>query len=994
MFEIYLKNPNGEIELKNFNSSEDLNIILEKGWVEATITERIEFLNKKRNEVLEHVASANLLDVFFVFPKSGNKDGYGTSSYHLIRECEKHGVYLNEYFNNQKVGLVYNYPYALENLNTEYKVLFTMFESTRMPSDWGKYLEMADEIIVPSQFCKEVMKNQFGIEAKVINLGYDQEVYKFVEREKKEVFNFIHYDAFKWRKGWDIVLSAFGEEFGEDEPVKLTMKTTLDNHFSCKEYKNVEVISKSIPNKEMCNFLREYDCMVFPSRGEGFGLTPLECMATGMPVIVPNCHGIAEYYNWEIMPQLNFFTIKAIYDNKRFDGMNLGAMFQVTKESLRGAMRNMFEIWKKENYYNYGKKFNEIAKNFTIFRTGKELSSFLKNSYKKASEFRSNKIVYLSENIGHFTGGRYYSWFCATALKACGFDVEIYTNKIPLFINEFKDYPQPTVFLVDDVSKVDVKAMAYFGSPVVGNKRAIQLAEKYNSKCFVEIFDPFPMMSKYRGKHSYPEWEELIPMLKKENVHIISLCNETNKYIYPWLNKKKYQVHTVYPCINSKERDKAIFPQKKENWVVFVSRLDNHKKLDHVLESVKATNLELHIVTSVDGINFDSLLDKYEMRDRVVIHWNVSDKEKFEIIKKSKVMINGAIFEGFGMWLIEALACGVPCVCYDYCTFREIAKNNSLVSFAKWNNPEDLKNKLIKEIENQEIRKISDYSVDNFNFENMVETFNKIMKKQPKIGVITICLNEEDFISESIRSIINHPNITKIAVVEGLVDQNEHTENFDGLSIDRTPEDIILAGNLNKKLIYDRYGYAGNKSELRNRGLELLGKDIDYVLVVDADEVWKSDDIDKLVKHIVENPDDSVIYFKLLHFWKKPNLLATGGQWDKNLFRFFKYQDKTLHWEIHESPPVNSRLVSVEYLGNVAYRNDIFCYHYGYMKSENRVKEKIEYYKKRDTDLNVKDTFSNWEEGKETQPTHGGGGVKEFKGTHPDLIIKKFGLCH
>ncbi len=992
---VYLICPDGEI--KRFElPSEKVRDMLKNGYVKATVSERIEFLKKEKEKVLKHVASANLLDVFFVSPQTGVNDGYGTSHKLLKRECEKHGVFLNPYYDNQKVGIVYNYPYSLESLQTEHKVLFTMFESTKMPSDWGKYLDMADEIIVPSKFCQNVMKRQFGVDSTVINLGYDQETYKFIEREKKDVFNFLHYDAFKWRKGWDIVLTAFDEEFGDDEPVKLTLKSVKEKAPNLDEYKNVEKISKSLENDEMMELLKNSDCMVFPSRGEGFGLTPLECMATGMPVIVPNAHGISEYFNWEIMPELQTIPIKAKYSNSRFVGMDLGEMFQCTVKSVRKAMRNEYKEWilhKNSTQRNVVEVFNH-AKNFTIFRTGKELSSFLKNSYKKASEDRSKKIVYLSENIGHFTGGRYYSWFCATALQSAGYDVEIYTNKIPLFIDEFKDYPQPTVFLVDDVAKVDVKAQAYFGSPVVGNKRAIQLGEKYGKKAYCEIFDPFPMMEKYRGKHNYPEWNELIPMLKRDNVHIISLCNETNKYIYPWLNKKKYQVHTVYPCINSIERDKSEVTEK-ENWAVFVSRLDNHKKLDHVLEAVKATDLELHIVTSIDGINFDKMLDEHDMRDRVKIHWSVSDKEKFEIIKKSKVMINGAIFEGFGMWLAEALACGVPCVCYDYCTFREIKKDDdNMVFFAKWNDPESLKYKLksaLRMIDDNCYREQT--NIKRFDFPEMTKTFKSIMEREPKIGVVTICLNEEEFISQSINSIVKHPNIAKIAVVEGLVDQNEHTKNKNGLSVDKT--EVIMAFcsyGENGKVIYDRYGYAGNKSELRNRALDLLGKDMDYILVVDGDEVWKHEDIDKLVDHVKKNSKTSVIWFDFFHFWKKPSFIAVGGQWKERLFRFFKYEDKTLHWELHETPPVNSKGIYVSDLGDNAILNDIKCYHYGYMKDPERVKEKLEYYKKRDTDLDVKDTFSEWKDGDDTQPTHGGGGVEEFKGTHPDLIIKKFDL--
>jgi glycosyltransferase involved in cell wall biosynthesis len=992
MLNAYLKDPSGEIQQIEFTNQRQIRELLKKGYSKLTTQERIAYLEKEKEDTLRHVADANLLDVFFLFPKTSKNDGYGTTQGLLRRECEKHGVFLNKIYTGQKVGLVYNYPYALEAMSCEYKVLFTMFESTKMPADWDKYLKMADEIIVPSKFCQRVLKGQFGVDATVINLGYDREVYKKIERKKSKEFTFLHYDAFKWRKGWDIVLTAFDEEFLADEPAKLILKSVnAESTPPMVAYKNVEKITEALSDDKMMELMARANCFVFPSRGEGFGLTPLEAMATGMPAIVPNAHGIAEYWDWEIMPNLELNTIKANYENENFKGMDLGAMFQPTVRSVRQAMRLIFDKWKDDDIDP--DVYAEYAKGWTIQITGKNLAHFLKTSYKKASENRKNKIVFLTEDTRHITGGRYYSWWLATAMQSAGFDVEIYTNRMPVFIDEFKSYPQPTVYIVDKVAEVDVKATAYFGSPVVGNMRAIELGEKYGRKSYCEIFDPFPMMAKYKGQHKYRDWDDLLPELKKDHVEIISLCNETNKFIYPWLNKKKSKVHTIYPCINSKERDKSmdILPNEKENWAVFVSRLDFHKNLPHVLEAIKDTDLELHVISSIDGINFEDMVKDYGMDKRVVMHWFASDKEKFEIIKKSKVMINGATFEGFGMWLAEALACGVPCVCYDYPTFKEIAgENNELVFYAQWNNPHDLKSQLefAVEIANTKANKPNWKRTDRFDFEAMIGRFDEIMNQEPKIGVVTICLNEENFIYPSITSLLDHPNIAKIAVVEGLVEQNEHTPNKNFLSADDTKLRVLdaMAKDEKGKIIYDQYGYAGNKSELRNRGLDLVGSDMDYILVVDGDEVWKHEDLDKLVAYIKKNPETALVWFKLLHFWKNPEKLAVGGQWDAKLFRFFKYSDKTLHWEKHETVVVNNNGDGVNTLGDEETLNDVFCYHYGYMKPTERVQEKLQYYKKRDTQLEVVDTFTEWKDGKPTQPTHGGGTVEHFDGKHPEAV--------
>ncbi len=600
----------------------------------------------------------------------------------------------------------------------------------------------------------------------------------------------------------------------------------------------------------------------------------------------------------------------------------------------------------------------------------------------------SNSVIFFSEDTQHITGGRYYSWWLATAIKAAGYDVIIYTNRQPVFLNNFKDYPQPTVVIATDISKIDVKGKFYVGSPIVGNLQAIKLGEKYNKPSFCEIFDPFPMMSKYRGQTHWAGWDELIEELKKPHVRIISLCQYANSFIYDWLNKTKDQVFEVYPCINDKARDKTENKLEKENWITFISRLDFHKKLGHVLDAVLTTDCELHIISSVDGIGINEMIQKRGMKDQVKFHWNISDEEKFEIIKKSKVTINGSIFEGFGMWLAESLSCGVPCVCYDYPTFREIESYaDRLVYYADWNDADDLARKLRLAIKENK----TGNQCNKFNFDKMTERWTEITDtvNEPKIGVVMIALNEDKFIGASLRSVLDHKDIHKIAVVEGAVKLFAHASSENGLSLDNTKKEVlkVIEEDESGKIVYDRYGWAVNKSELRNRALDLVGRDCNYIMVLDADEVWDQKELNKLISLIKKNEDASIIWYPAYHFWKSKDQITVGSQWDIHLFRFFKYEDKTLHWNKHETPVVNNRGELLNKIGKCITADNIHFHHYGALKDKKRIQEKLEFYKKRDGDfLKVKDTWSDWKKGDETSWTHQGGEVIEFKGTHPKQV--------
>jgi glycosyltransferase involved in cell wall biosynthesis len=989
------KNPSGIfVEVEDKNEIEEL--LNTPRFREATPEE----IKKFNNENIALSNEGTFTHIQYI-THSNENNGYATSQKQLVDTFLTKGISLQRAYNGQKIGIAYGYPYLVEELRTQIKIIYTMFESTRIPKEWIPQLKKADLVLVPSKFCQKVFEN-FGVKSEVVSLGYDSSI--FTERESNNSldsdFYFIHYDALNNRKGWDIVFKAFNEEFEKDNNVKLIFKTTKEElpfPILKSQYPNIELIKGSVSHEELVSIIARADCGVFPSRGEGFGLTPLETLALGIPSIIPNAHGFSQFFTPAYFIETKIGKeIPALYEF--FMGRDMGKMFEVDKDDLREKMRYVVENRKKiQEMGLLGAKW--VKENFTIENTVNRLIKKLdKFNDVEAVPVQMNKaveddaIIFLTEDTQHITGGRYYSWWLATALRATGQRVIIYTNREPLFINEFSEYPQPEIRIENDLASLDVRGKIYVGSPIIGSEAALRLGKKYNRPTYIEVFDPFPMMEKYKGANNWHGWDDLIREMKCPEVNILSLCKATNPYIEKWLDKSKEKVIEVYPCLNNKARDKSKINYKK-NWVTFISRLDFHKNVDHVLEAVKATDCELHVITSVDGIGFPEMVARHKMTDRVVVHFGATDEEKFEIIKKSRATINGATYEGFGMWLIESLSCGVPAVCYDFPTFREIQsvvdKEDDLVYFAEYNNIESLGETLKKALSYQGKTR----GTRKFDFPEMVKRFTEVIDLEPKIGVITIALNEEEYIGASLRSMAKMKNVKKIAVVEGCVSLNESEANDSGLSKDETINSIVnvMLDDSEGKIVYDRYGWAKDKAELRNRALQLIGEGVDYIMVVDADEVWKEEDFTKLIEYIKEHPETTTIWYKALHFWKASNQIAVGGQWDEPLFRFFKYTDKSLKWNQHETPVENKDGISVTELGPEARLDYVKFYHYGPMKPKDKILAKLEYYKKRDIDLSVVDTWSNWKPGEPTQWTHGGGTAQEFTGEHPaevtNLII-------
>lgn len=377
---MHLINPFGRII--EIDSESQYNQLLQTSGFSVPTPTQIQEYREKRLRLIAAMNNPESIrpDIYLSTVSPGGKDGYGVIADKLIKELKALGVNVSRSYEGQEVGILLHNPYSVLRMETKYRIIFTMFESSRIPDDWHDYLEAADLIIVPSKWCAKVFADS-GIKADVVPLGFDEEVYTYKEKRDKsmttEDFVFLHYNAFNLRKGFLEVLKAFQMAFDATDPVKMIFKTnvrTLPMQFPPSVYPNIRTINETYSDKDLAKLCQEADCFVFPSRGEGFGLTPLEAMACGTPAIVPNAHGISEYFNSDYMYEVKVKgETPAVYT--RYKNVDVGTMVECDVEDLAKQMRWIYEHQKEAR--EMGVKAAEYAKNYTIKKTAEKLKAII-----------------------------------------------------------------------------------------------------------------------------------------------------------------------------------------------------------------------------------------------------------------------------------------------------------------------------------------------------------------------------------------------------------------------------------------------------------------------------------------------------------------------------------------------------------------------------------------------------------------------------------------
>lgn len=290
------------------------------------------------------------------------------------------------------VGICMGFPNAFNSMMSKIKIGYTMFETDKLPSGkntWcGKTGNPADPInkldvlLVPSLQNKKLFeKSGVKIPIEVVHLGIDPQHYVKMERPKRDTFTFLMAGVLTIRKNPGAAISAFLNVFKDREDVRIVFKTISGTlaHIDW-PYKNIEIIDELVTTEKMFSIYRDADAFVFPSRGEGFGLTPLEAMATGLPTIFADNSGMSEYANkkYNLAVPCNKMT-KAV----RFprDWGDVGNWWEVDLKELESAMRNVVE--QRDKYYKMGLEAADwVHQNWTYNNTAKQIGDIIRKVYK------------------------------------------------------------------------------------------------------------------------------------------------------------------------------------------------------------------------------------------------------------------------------------------------------------------------------------------------------------------------------------------------------------------------------------------------------------------------------------------------------------------------------------------------------------------------------------------------------------------------------------
>lgn len=237
----------------------------------------------------------------------------------------------------------------------QYTSVFTMWEAQILPETFRDTLYEFDLVIVPSEQNLELF-GQYHDNVVLNPLGVDPERWHYIPRpEPENEFRFL-IGGSGARKGTDLASKAFLTVFGDwkgdgPEPVLVMKNPKGEQQFRFRP--RHQMVSGRLSSDAESGLYAAAHCYVQPSRGEGFGLQPLQAMAMGIPTILTNAHGHSSFAKYADFP-LDWSWSEADY----FIYGHAGDWWEPDFEQLCEAMWEVYH-----NYEPHRANAEQVAKN-------------------------------------------------------------------------------------------------------------------------------------------------------------------------------------------------------------------------------------------------------------------------------------------------------------------------------------------------------------------------------------------------------------------------------------------------------------------------------------------------------------------------------------------------------------------------------------------------------------------------------------------------------
>lgn len=224
--------------------------------------------------------------------------GYARYGVKLSEQLEKMDVRVEDYIKADDPANVICWisvpSHARAWMEGQRPVISTMWEATTLPEQFREQLHNFAQVIVPSEHNLELF-SQYHDNVTYVPLGVDTKEWAFVPRLPPEDRFVFLIGGSGERKGLDLAYKAFRKLWAHEgswpkdgpRPTLVFKSPGPVDYFGDR----IERVGGYVTDQYERQLYSMAHCYLQPSRGEGWGLQPLQAIAQGCPTVLTDAHG-------------------------------------------------------------------------------------------------------------------------------------------------------------------------------------------------------------------------------------------------------------------------------------------------------------------------------------------------------------------------------------------------------------------------------------------------------------------------------------------------------------------------------------------------------------------------------------------------------------------------------------------------------------------------------------------------------------------------------
>ena len=205
-----------------------------------------------------------------------------------------------------------SYPPLPEGIQSGGRFLYFFWEDSLIPAEWAaRFNRNLTGVLVPSRHVRAALQDSgVSVPVGIVPCGVNTSAPRIFgldfDLPTSKGFRFLHVSSAFPRKGIDVLLEAYAQEFTAHDDVTLVLKTFPNPHntvaaqvasMAARHPAPPEVvhIDRDLPDYAYYGLFRACDAFVSTTRCEGFGLPMVEAMLFELPVIVTAYSGQMDF---------------------------------------------------------------------------------------------------------------------------------------------------------------------------------------------------------------------------------------------------------------------------------------------------------------------------------------------------------------------------------------------------------------------------------------------------------------------------------------------------------------------------------------------------------------------------------------------------------------------------------------------------------------------------------------------------------------------------